>query len=54
MEVASPGVVAEPFPAFEDLDFGGLGELFEIWIGFQPGFEVGQSGFHLGLLEHEL
>jgi len=54
VEIAGARVVAEAFPKFEDACFGRGGEGGEIGEGFEPAGEVGQDGFDLRLLQHEL
>ena len=54
VEVAGAGVVAEAFPLFHDGGLGGGGEGGEVGEDGEPAREVGQHGFHLSLLEHEL
>lgn len=41
MEISSSGIVAEAFPALEDLFFGSRCERLEVRVGFQPCVKVG-------------
>lgn len=54
VEIAGAAVVAEAFPVFKDGFGGGMGKGFEVREVLHPALEVGQHGFNLGLLQHEL
>ena len=54
VEIAGAAVVAEAFPVFKDGFGGGMGKGFEVREVPHPALEVGQHGFDLSLLEHEL
>jgi hypothetical protein len=54
VEVTGTTVVTEAFPLFEDIFGRGFGEGLKIWKMVHPVFKIGQHGFYLSLLKHEL
>lgn len=54
MQATCTGVVAEPFPVFQNRAFLGRGKALQVRETLHPTGEVGQNRLDLGLLQHEL
>jgi hypothetical protein len=54
MKVSPPGVIAEPFPEFEDVFFAPLGEILNARELLQEAEIIGSYGVDLSLLKHDL